>query len=114
MKKILKRYTSLKNYIAFLKRQPQQMQHVYAFIFAGSITIAIAAVILYVDYGFWHEQYSSKTESDVEIATTTEMPESPIKMLSRFLGEAKTQLNNINASGSDLLQGKETYTNESN
>lgn len=105
---MIKKYTSLKNYIAFLRRQPLHMQHVYAFIFAGTITVLIASVILYADYGFWHEKYSDKAIA-VSTSTTTVAPESPMDMLSRFFDEAKTQLHNINTSGSKLLEGKETY-----
>lgn len=116
MKRYLKKYTSLKLYIAFLRRQPKHMQHVYAFIFAGSVTALIASIILYVDYGFWHERYVRKDE--IIIASSTEIiskptpiPESPIEMLSRFIGEAKVQFDSISSGGQELLKGKEIYSN---
>lgn len=115
MKRHLKRYTSLTHYIAFLRRQPEHMQHIYALVFAGSITALIAFVILYVDYGFWHERY--KRDDMVVVGTSTlietssQSPESPSEMLSRFFGEAKTRLKNIDTSGIEMLQGKETYVN---
>lgn len=110
MKRILKRFTSFKNYLAFLRRQPTHIQHVYAFIFAGTITTLIAVFILYFDYGFWHEKYSSTT--DEHVASTTVNIESPMDALSRFLQDAKNQLINIDKVGSSLLEGKETYTKD--
>lgn len=119
MKRYLKKYTSLKLYLAFLRRQPTHMQHVYAIIFAGSITLLIASIILYVDYGFWHERYVRK--DDIVIASSTEtiarptpIPESPLEMFSRFMDEAKVQFNAIGTGGQELLKGKETYVNDSN
>lgn len=118
MKKVLKKYTSIKNYIDFLKKQPSHMQHMYAIVFAASITALIAFVILYADYGFWHERYTADNTSTTkvssnELSTTTEIkPESPSEMIIRFFNEAKIQLQNINASGSDLLRGKETYSSD--
>lgn len=80
----------------------------YAFIFAGTITAAIAAIILYVDYGFWHEKYSSEP-IEVMQATTTVLQESPSEVLLRFMNEAKEQFNTIGESGKSLLEGKEVY-----
>ena len=117
MKRHLKRYTSLTHYIEFLRRQPSHMQHIYAAIFAGSITALIAFVILYVDYGFWHERY--KREDLTVIATTTVVgapvttPEAPGEMLSRFFGEATDRIKSIDVSGIEMLRGKETYSQES-
>jgi hypothetical protein len=114
MKRYLKKYTSLTHYIEFLRKQPEHMQHVYAVVFAGSITMLIACVILYVDYGFWHEKYIRDRDdtNNLTVATPTE-PESPSTMFSRFFGEAKDRFQSIDTSGSDFLKGKETYTNDS-
>lgn len=90
------------------------MQHVYAITFAGIITASIASLILYVDYGFWHERYSRGDEvvvsdvKDVEKQAT----ESPSEMVSSFFGEAKEQFSKINTTGKDVLDGKEVYTKE--
>lgn len=111
MKRILKRYTSFKNYIDFLRRQPRHAQHIYAFIFAGSITAIIASIILYVDYGFWRERYSSKP-MDTTVATSTVLVESPSEVLSRFIIEAREQFNAIRESGESFLEGKEVYTKD--
>lgn len=112
MKRHLKRYTSLTHYIEFLRRQPEHLQHIYAVIFAGSITAFVAFVILYVDYGFWHERYIrddsllvSTTTIDIPVA----IPESPREMISRFFGEARGRLKEIKMPSKDMLQGKETY-----
>jgi hypothetical protein len=96
MKKILKRYTSLANYIAFLRRQSKHMQHVYALTIAGVITAGIASVILYVDYGFWHEQYKREDTLSIVEDKSVEVSESPSEMMSKFFQEAKVQIQSIN------------------
>ncbi len=114
MKKHLKRYTSLSNYIAFLRRQPEHIQYVYAAVFAGSITFLIAIVILYVDYGFWHERYIRDKESSSELTVIdsqkAKTPESPMKTFSNFLGEARARFGSITVTSKDLFSGKEVYT----
>ena len=73
----------------------------------------IGAVILYVDYGFWHERYLSD-EKVAQVASTTEAKiESPGTMFSNFMKEAQTQFGTINESRKELLQGKEVYINDS-
>lgn len=110
MKRRLKRYTSLAHYIEFLRRQPRHFQHVYAAVFAGTITVVIAMIILYVDYGFWHEKYVK--EELLVTATTTYKAESPTQMFSRFFSEAGTRFGEIKMPSKEMFQGKETYTNE--
>ena len=111
MKRRLKKYTSLTHYIEFLKKQPEHVQHVYAVIFAGSITALIAFVILYVDYGFWHERYIREDMSAVNttISAQEEKPESPSTMFSRFFGEARDRLKEIEMPSADTFKGTETY-----
>lgn len=87
------------------------MQHIYAFIFAGTITAIIAGFILYTDYGFWHERYR-RDEVLSDVATNTIESVSPNEMISNFFKEAKTQLNNISNAGTSILQGKETYSKD--
>ncbi len=103
----MKRFFKLKHYLAFLRRQPTHIQHLYAFIFAGTITSLLAGFILYTDYGFWHERYVS-TE---EVATTTEVisPESPTEMLSNLFNDARTQFKSIGKDGTTLLEGKDSF-----
>lgn len=105
----MKRYFSLKHYVSVLRRQSKHMQHVYAFIFAGSITALIAAVILYTDYGFWHDRYVRDDSALVVKEEKTQM-ESPGQALSSFWGEAYEKFRAI-GSGS-LLEGKETYVRD--
>lgn len=116
MKKRIKRYTSLGHYIEFLKRQPEHVQYMYAAVFAGSLTILLAIVILYVDYGFWHERY---VREDLSVASSTlsevaPAPEPPMKMFSRFFGEAKDRLQGIDMPSKDMFIGKETYVHDGN
>ncbi len=112
----MKKYLGLKHYIAFLRKSPKHMQHIYAAIFAGTITAIIGAVILYNDYGFWHERYvlnekntivSTTTESQVKIA-------SPLESVSNFFNQAKVQFKNIGKGSASLIESKETYNFEEN
>lgn len=109
MKRHIKKYISPHHWLLFLRRQSTHMQHVYSAVIAGIITTTIAGIILYVDYGFWHEKYVS--EDLIVNTTATATPESPSEMLSRFMSEAKVQLNNINTSRQELLKGEEIYVN---
>ena len=89
------------------------MQHVYAAIFAGSITFLLTAVILYFDYGFWHEKYRRdevlETKSALDPMGTVQ---SPGEMIGSFFKEASIKLKEINLSGTNLLEGKDVYTKD--
>lgn len=102
----------MKSYLKYIRRQSKHIQHIHAFIFAGSITFVIAAVILYYDYGFWHEHYNRDT--DVVAATSTSsdlgLNESPLDALSRFFKEAKNQFNSITSTSGGILEGRESYS----
>mgnify|MGYP003393941915 FL=1 len=89
------------------------MQHIYALSFAGVITAIIAAIILYTDYGFWHQRYI-REEATTDIAVAETVAESPGKVLSRFWNEARTQFSNISSVSSGLLEGKESYQSTDN
>jgi hypothetical protein len=86
------------------------MQHVYAVIFAGSVTLFLAICILYFDYGLWHEKYrrgeiiQEKGGNDSSITVT-----SPGDMIGGFVKEAGEKLKSINTDGANLLQGKDVY-----
>ena len=82
------------------------MQHIYAFIFAGTFTALVAAVILYHDYGFWHERYI-RDDSALMVKETVPM-ESPSKTLGSFWNDAFDRFHSIGTAGS-FLEGKETY-----
>ena len=109
----MKKYGSIKHYIALLRRQPIHMQHVYAAVFSGSVTILLAAVILYVDYGFWRERYDAREPLAVEQVQEKDIvTKSPIDMLSSFFGEAKDRFNNPEVDSSSFFEGKEVYIRE--
>jgi hypothetical protein len=117
MKRRLKKYTSLTHYIEFLRRQPEHMQHIYAVIFAGSITLMLAFVILYVDYGFWHETYVRGEVETISLENSQpNKPEanvqSPKDMLGDFFKEAAEKLERISISSTTLPTGKDTYKRE--
>ncbi|MBP6948542.1 MAG: hypothetical protein KBC41_00170 [Candidatus Pacebacteria bacterium] len=112
MKRHLKKYTSITNYIEFIRRQPSHVQHVYGVVFAGTITSLIAFFILYIDYGFWHERYIN--DDIVKIANEEEQVklESPTKMFGSFLEEAGERFKEIKIPNKALLEGKESYSQE--
>lgn len=83
------------------------MQHVYAFVFAGSITAIIAGFILYSDYGFWHERYERQEE--VIVHEGEDVPPAPTEVVSRFFGEVQNRLKNITTATTSLLEGKEVF-----
>jgi hypothetical protein len=109
MKLQLKHFT-LRHYLRYVKRQNKHIQHIHGFVFAGIITSLIAFVILYTDYGFWHETYIAE---DSQIAANQAyISESPSQSLGRFWNDAKEQFNRVGSSSANLLEGKETYTKE--
>ncbi len=114
--KFYKKYFSLKHWIAFFRRQPNHMQHVYAALFAGSITAVIAVAILYFDYGFWRERYS-RTEIVKESVVKNSPQEvetvSPGEMMGGFFKEASARVQSIKNQKIELLQGKEVYSSGS-
>ena len=83
------------------------MQHVHAVAFAGIITTLIAGVILYADYGFWHETYVAEDALVVTDIGTRE--ESSGYSWGSFFAEAKERFANIGTTSASFLEGKETY-----
>ena len=109
--KLYKKYFSGKHWLAVLRRRPKHMQHVYAVIFSASITAILAAIILYHDYGFWHERYSrNDTEVHGEVVEQSIPSKSPGEIMKDFLQEASTRMKSIDT---DVIQGKEVYIKES-
>jgi hypothetical protein len=108
-----KKYLDVKHWLAFLRRQPKHMQHVYAVIFSAVITSLIASAILYYDYGFWHEKYS-RTDSLVVQVKPEEIikTQSPGELIGSFLKEAKEKVNALQTGSSNILQNKEVYTKD--
>jgi uncharacterized membrane protein YraQ (UPF0718 family) len=121
MKHLLKKYErmlSIHHYIAVLRRQPVHMQHVYAAVFAGLVTVILASYILYMDYGFWHEKYNRNDEALLvtEVAPVTVDSEevlSPGEMIQGFFKEASDKFKTVGTSNPAFLEGKDTYTKES-
>lgn len=104
------RHFTLKRYIKYVRKQNKHVQHVHGVVFAGAITSVIAAVILYTDYGFWHERYVSE---DVLLEQqAAESMKSPGQTMASFWQEAKERFGGIGKAGSELLEGKEQYTKE--
>ena len=117
MKKILRKYElylSPKHWLIVLRRQPSHMKHVYAALGAGLITAGLAALILYVDYGYWHEKYS-RGEGDGTEPVAEEMVNvvSPGKMIGAFFQEASKKVKEIDLTVPEgILEGKDNYTKE--
>jgi hypothetical protein len=114
--KFYKKYLSPRHWLAFLRRQPKHMQHVYALFISGVITMVLASAILYFDYGYWHERYS---RSDAMI-TDTEMKNAPVtqtvspgEMLGDFFKEASVRIQALNETKATILDGKEVYSKDS-
>ncbi len=104
------KHVSLRHYIRHVRRQSKHVQHVHAFVFAGTITLIAAAIILYTDYGFWHERYHAEDltgEKNVSFES-----ESPGESFLSFLREAKDRMSSFGSLGGDLLDGTETYKKE--
>lgn len=104
-----KKLISIRHYLGVLKRQPAHMQHVFALLFAGIITGTLAALILYVDYGFWHERYVR--EEVVTEANPTDVSESksPLQLFGAFLEDAKVRISEIKNETKDAFDGVEVY-----
>lgn len=111
------KYFRFNHYISVLKRQPVHMQHVYAAVFAGSITTILGLAILYFDYGLWHERYSrAEVSGDMYIASSTEaemvLVSSPGDMIASFWKEATEKLHAVNEHKGNILEGKDSYIRE--
>lgn len=100
-----------RGYVRHLRRQNIHVQQLHALIFAGAITALMAFLILYYDYGYFHDVYVQKdAEVVVEKVATVPAP-SPVQTISSFFSEAKTRFGEIGKSGSSLLYGKDVYVN---
>lgn len=106
MKFILKHFT-LRYYLRHVRKQNKHIQHVHAIAFAGIITALIAGVILYAEYGFWHETYVA--EDALVVTNTNTLDESSGYSWGSFFAEAKERFGNIGTTSASFLEGKETY-----
>jgi ABC-type lipoprotein release transport system permease subunit len=98
---------SFKAYIRYLRKQKAHVQHVHAIVFAGTITLALAVTILYVQYGYWHGSYERKEV--VETSEETVLTETPKETLVRLFAEGKTRFNDAVSTLSPLEGGEVTF-----
>ncbi len=120
MKRSLKKYEkylSVHHYLSVMRRQPAHMRHVYAAVISGTITMFIAAIILYFDYGFWHEKYlrAEAVETIDEMkdtGTSSVTVQSPSEMVGAFFREASEKIKVINLDRPSFLDGKDVYRKE--
>ncbi len=110
MKLLLKNIT-FRHYLNHVRRQSRHVQHLHAIFFAGVITSLITAVLLYTDYGFWHEIYRAEDVVVTEEAHAT--IESPAESLGTLWRETKSRFGGIGSASVELLEGKETYQKSS-
>lgn len=106
MKFILKHFT-LRYYLRHVRKQNKHIQHVHAIAFAGIITALIAGVVLYTEYGFWHETYVA--EEGIVVTDTDMAQESSGYSWGSFFTEARERFANIGTTSTSFLEGKETY-----
>lgn len=88
----------------------------HAAVFAGAITCALGAAILYSQYGFWHQKYSSEDDLLVQTSSinSTETMTSPTTALSDFFKEASMRFTAVTDTMSSFLEGKDTYSQDEN
>ncbi len=112
--KFYKKYLNPHHWLAFLRRQPKHMQHVYAVIFSAVVTSLLTSFVLYHDYGFWHERYL-RSDSIITNAENNDIKttESPKEMLGSFFSEASDRIKSLGVNKTDLLQEEEVYVQES-
>lgn len=102
---------SYKGYVRHLRRQSVHVQRLHALVFASLLTGTVAFVILYYDYGFFHDVYVKKDTS--ALTDETASAPSPAKTFSELFQEAKMRFSDIGKDSAGLLYGTETYTNTS-
>ena len=100
-----------RGYVLHLRRQDIRIQQLHALVFAGAITGLLAFLILYYDYGYFHDVYVQPDDTSMIVEKTSEPAPSPTEAVSSFLSEAKTRFGEIGKSGSSLLYGKDVYIN---
>lgn len=101
---------SYRAYVLHVRKQSPRVQQLHAFVFASVITGITAFLILYYDYGFFHDKYTRKEESSLEEIHTDPLP-SPTSALGNFFGEVKYRFGALGSGSADLLHGKDVYKN---
>lgn len=100
-----------RGYVLHLRRQDIRIQQLHALVFAGAVTGLLAFLILYYDYGYFHDVYVQKETDSIVVGKDSELAPSPTETVSSFFSEAKTRFSEIGKSGSSLLYGKDVYIN---
>ncbi len=104
----------MKRYFRYLQRQPHYAQKIHAGFFAGIITLAIAGVWLYYQYGFWNDKYvieglPAQTGGDEQITEVkNNISESPLDVLKNIYNESIFHAKSINISPKTLMESSTT------
>lgn len=91
------------------------MQHIYAGLFSGVVTLLLGAAILYFDYGFWRDTYHRDevlVEEKGRVDTLGDEVPSPSAMFSTFFKEAKEKMDGISINPKDALKSTEIYSKD--
>lgn len=105
----MKKFFSFRSHLAYLRKQPVHFQHVYAGSVAGIVTAIFIAYILYTDYGFWHDRYTS---GEVLEENKVEKMETPRETLFNLFKETRDRLKNIKENNNQFFGNKDTYSAE--
>lgn len=101
-------------YFSYLRGQSFEMQQIHATLFAGVVTLLLAYMVFYSDFGWGAERYSATQTQEVVSAKQSieEDSPSPVEFISSFAREAKARLDLVGTGSSSLFESKETYTRE--
>lgn len=102
---------TIQHYISFLRRQHVRVQQIHSLLLAGVITVLLAIIVLYSQYGFFHTRYD-RNKIIAEEKITSETPqklESPSEMLSNLFKEGQVRFSNIGSSTFNFFDNKEVY-----
>lgn len=100
----------MRRYFRYLQRQPHYVHKIYAGFFAGIITLAIAGIWLYYQYGFWNDKYVIDNGNDIDkIEVQNNISESPLNVLKNIYNESIIRYKFINISPKSFLESSTTY-----
>jgi len=100
---------SIKTYIRHVRRQKPHIQQLHAALFAGTITLILALLILYLEYGYWHTSYNRSYHASSTNNDETVLTETPSQTIARLWGEGKDRLIGIQSSFHPLTGGGTTF-----
>lgn len=98
----------MKKYFRYLQRQPHYVHKIHAAFFAGIITIAIAGVWLYYEYGFWNDHYVIEGGVTQVSEVKNNISESPLDILKNIYNESVLRAKLINVSPKTLMESSTT------